>query len=484
MKLKDKGLLKTQLFYQGQWQEGDGSYSVTNPANMQPITRVSAAAERQTMLAIESAEQGLVGWRKLTAIARSELLQAWADLMLSHKDDLATIMVSEQGKPKAEALGEVVYAASFLSWFAAEGQRAYGDIIPSFKPDARILVTKQPVGVVAAITPWNFPLAMITRKAGPALAAGCSIVIKPSELTPLSAAALVELALRAGIPAGVVNLVSGDAVAIGKTLMESSKVRKISFTGSTKVGKLLMAQAAPTLKKLSLELGGNAPFIVFDDADIDKAVAGAIASKFRNSGQTCVCVNRFLVQDAIYDEFTAKFAQAIQGLKVGDGFSEGVTQGPLINHDALTKVKRHIEDAITKGGRVLTGGDRHALGGTFYQPTLITEANDKMLLAKEETFGPVAACFRFRTEAEAINLANNTQFGLAAYFYTRDIGRVWRVAEALESGIVGINEGIISTAVAPFGGIKESGVGREGSKYGLDDYLEVKYMLMGGLDDE
>jgi succinate-semialdehyde dehydrogenase/glutarate-semialdehyde dehydrogenase len=396
--------------------------------------------------------------------------------MLENLDALAERLSREQGKPLAEARGEVGYAASFLEWFAEEAKRSYGDVIPSPNPHAKIIVTREPVGVVAAITPWNFPLAMITRKAGPALAAGCTMVLKPSEETPLSAFALAVLAEKAGIPPGVFNIVSGDAVAIGGVLTESEVVRKLSFTGSTRVGKLLAKQSADTLKKLSLELGGNAPFIVFDDADIDAAVQGAMASKFRNTGQTCVCVNRFYVQDGIYDAFTRALTQAVRKMRIGD-----VEQGPLINQAALKKVEAHVADALQKGAKVLTGGKPHALGGTFYEPTVLIDASKSMLIAAEETFGPVAACFRFKTEDEAIAAANDTSFGLSAYFYTRDLARAWRVAEALESGMVGINEGILSTEVAPFGGVKQSGLGREGSKYGLDEYTELKYMMMGGL---
>jgi succinate-semialdehyde dehydrogenase/glutarate-semialdehyde dehydrogenase len=401
--------------------------------------------------------------------------------MLEHRDALAALLTREQGKPLAEARGEVGYAASFFEWFAEEAKRAYGDVIPSPNPNAKIIVTREPVGVVAAITPWNFPLAMITRKAGPALAAGCTMVLKPSEETPLSALALAVLAEKAGIPPGVFNVVSGDAVAIGGALTESDVVRKLSFTGSTRVGKLLAKQSADTLKKLSLELGGNAPFIVFDDADLDAAVQGAMASKFRNTGQTCVCVNRFYVQDGIYDAFTLALAQAARTMRVGNALQGDVEQGPLINQAALTKVEAHVADALQKGAKVLAGAKPHALGGTFYEPTVLVDATSSMLIAQEETFGPVAACFRFKTEDEVVAAANATPFGLSAYFYTRDLARAWRVGEALESGMVGINEGILSTEVAPFGGVKQSGLGREGSKYGLDEYTELKYMMMGGL---
>ncbi len=408
-------------------------------------------------------------------------MKRWGELMLEHRDALAELLTREQGKPLAEARGEVAYAASFLEWFAEEAKRMYGDVIPSPRPDSRIVVTKEPVGVVAAITPWNFPLAMITRKAGPALAAGCTMVLKPSEETPLSAFALAVLAARAGVPAGVFNVVSGDALAIGETLTASPVVRKLSFTGSTRVGKLLAKQSADTLKKLSLELGGNAPFIVFDDADLDAAVAGAMASKFRNTGQTCVCVNRFLVQDGVYDAFTRKLADAVRQLRVGNALAGEVDQGPLINAAALDKVERHVADATANGARALVGGHRHPLGGTFYAPTVLVDVAADALLADEETFGPVAACFRFHGEEDAIAMANDTPFGLSAYCYTRDLGRAWRVAGALESGMVAINDGILSTEVAPFGGVKQSGLGREGSKYGLDEYVELKYLLMAGL---
>ena len=417
----------------------------------------------------------------MTAKERGARVKRWGELMLENLDALAELLTREQGKPLAEARGEVGYAASFLEWFAEEAKRSYGDVIPSPNPTAKIIVTREPVGVVAAITPWNFPLAMITRKAGPALAAGCTMVLKPSEETPLSAFALAVLAEKAGIPPGVFNIVSGDAVAIGGVLTESEVVRKLSFTGSTRVGKLLAKQSADTLKKLSLELGGNAPFIVFDDADIDAAVQGAMASKFRNTGQTCVCVNRFYVQDGIYDAFTQALTQAVRKMRVGNALQGDVEQGPLINQAALKKVEAHVADALQKGAKVLTGGKPHALGGTFYEPTVLIDASKSMLIAAEETFGPVAACFRFKTEDEAIAAANDTPFGLSAYFYTRDLARAWRVAEALESGMVGINEGILSTEVAPFGGVKQSGLGREGSKYGLDEYTELKYMMMGGL---
>ncbi|MHC8410801.1 NAD-dependent succinate-semialdehyde dehydrogenase [Pseudomonas sp. Hz4] len=474
-------LIRNGNFIDGQWFRGGSTYSVFNPANGELITDVQKAGTEETNRAIDAAHRALPAWRTLTAKERSQKLKRWSELMLSNQKDLATLLSREQGKPLAEAMGEVVYAASFLEWFAEEAKRAYGDVIPSHKADARIIVVKEAIGVVAAITPWNFPLAMVTRKVGPALAAGCTMILKPSEETPLSAFALAVLAEQAGIPAGVFNIVSGDAVAIGGALQASSIVRKLSFTGSTRTGKLLMRQAADTLKKVSLELGGNAPFIVFDDADLDAAVKGAMASKFRNTGQTCVCVNRFFIQEGVYEAFTGKLAEAVAAMRVGSALEGETEQGPLINAAALAKVELHVGDALEKGAKLLCGGRRHALGGTFYEPTILTEANSDMLIAQDETFGPVAACFRFKDEAEVLQRANDTPYGLSAYFYSRDIGRVWRMAEGLEAGMVGINEGIISTEVAPFGGIKESGLGREGSKYGLEDYLEIKYLLMGGL---
>jgi succinate-semialdehyde dehydrogenase / glutarate-semialdehyde dehydrogenase len=481
-----EGLVNTQLwrtgsFIGGEWIRGRDTYAVVDPASGDELAKVARAGEAEARAAIDAAARAFPAWRDATAAERAAKVRRWGELMLANQRDLALIMTREQGKPLAEAMGEVVYAASFLTWFAEEARRAYGDVIPAPKPNARIVVTKEPVGVVGAITPWNFPLAMVTRKAGPALAAGCTMVLKPSEETPLSALALAVLAQEAGIPSGAFNVVSGDAPAIGGALMASKAVRKISFTGSTRTGKLLMRQAADTVKKISLELGGNAPFIVFDDADLDAAVEGAMASKFRNTGQTCVCVNRFFVQASVHDAFVEKLVKAVRALKTANGLEEGATQGPLINAAAIAKVESHVADAQKKGGQVVCGGKRHALGGTFYEPTVIVGANADMTLANDETFGPVAAVFRFDTEADAIRMANDTEFGLSAYFYARDIGRVWRVAAALESGMVGINEGIISTEVAPFGGVKESGLGREGSKYGLDEYLETKYMMMGGL---
>ncbi|NIF72969.1 NAD-dependent succinate-semialdehyde dehydrogenase [Burkholderia sp. Ap-962] len=476
--------LRTGHYIGGEWHEprgGEATYAVLNPATGETVAEVARGGAVETRHAIAAAERAWPAWRALTAKERGARVKRWGELMLEHRDALAELLTREQGKPLAEAKGEVGYAASFFEWFGEEAKRMYGDVIPSPKPNSQIVVTKEPVGVVAAITPWNFPLAMITRKAGPALAAGCTMVLKPSEETPLSAFALAVLAERAGIPAGVFNIVSGDAVAIGGALTESPVVRKLSFTGSTRVGKLLARQSADTLKKLSLELGGNAPFIVFDDADLDAAVEGAIASKFRNTGQTCVCVNRFLVQDGVYEAFTGKLAEAVRKLRVGNALAGEVDQGPLINAAALDKVERHVADATGHGARVLTGGRRHALGGTFYEPTVLAEVAADALIAEEETFGPVAACFRFSTEEQAIAAANDTPFGLSAYFYTRDLGRAWRVAGALESGMVGVNDGIISTEVAPFGGVKQSGLGREGSKYGIDEYVELKYTLMAGL---
>ncbi|WP_458734463.1 NAD-dependent succinate-semialdehyde dehydrogenase [Zobellella taiwanensis] len=474
-------LWQTGWYCNGQWRETQDHYDVVNPASGEVLARVARCSGAETEQAIAAAAVAFEDWRHTTPKERTAVLRRWSDLMLEHQDELAELMVLEQGKPLAEAKGEVAYAASFLEWFGEEAKRAGGDTIPSPRRENRLWVIKQPVGVVAAITPWNFPLAMITRKVGPAIAAGCTAVVKASSVTPLCANALAVLAERAGLPAGVLNLVSGDSGPIGEALMQSPAVRKLSFTGSTGIGKKLMAQAAGTVKKLSLELGGNAPFIVFDDADLNAAVAGAMASKFRNTGQTCVCVNRFYVQDGIYEAFVSRLAEAATALKVAEGRVEGAQQGPLITQAALDKVEEHVADALAKGGRLVCGGARHALGGTFYQPTVIADAHEQMLLAREETFGPVAACFRFRDEAEAVKRANDTPFGLAAYFYTRDLNRVFRVSEALESGMVGVNEGIISNEVAPFGGVKESGLGREGSQIGLDEFLEIKYVNLGNL---
>lgn len=472
-------LWQTGWYCDGQWRDSNQQYEVNNPASGQVLAKVAVCGTEETQAAIDAATQAFGPWRHKTAKERAAILRRWYELMMEHQDALAELMVLEQGKPLAEAKGEVAYGASFLEWFAEQAKRANGETIPSPTVDNRLWVIKQPVGVVAAITPWNFPMAMLTRKVGPALAAGCTAVVKASSDTPLCANALAVLAEQAGLPAGVLNLVSGDTAAISETLMASPDVRKLSFTGSTKVGKLLMSQAANTVKKLSLELGGNAPFIVFDDADVDAAVAGAMASKFRNTGQTCVCVNRFFVQENIYDEFVQKLAAAAQALNVADGLSEGAEQGPLINQAGLEKVEQHVSDALDKGVNLVCGGQRHALGGTFYQPTVLSDANESMMLAHEETFGPVAACFRFTSEAEVIERANDTPFGLAAYFYTQNLNRVYRVSEALESGMVGVNTGMISNEMAPFGGVKESGLGREGASMGLDEFLETKYVNLG-----
>ncbi|TWC31706.1 succinate-semialdehyde dehydrogenase/glutarate-semialdehyde dehydrogenase [Pseudomonas sp. SJZ079] len=476
-------LFRQQAFIDGQWCDAQdaSTQEIFNPANGATIGRVPNMGTAETQRAIAAATAAWPAWRARTAKERSNILKRWHALMLENADALAEILTLEQGKPLAEAKGEILYAASFIEWFAEEAKRIYGDTIPSHKGDARIVVSKEPIGVVAAITPWNFPAAMITRKAGPALAAGCPCIVKPAPETPFSALAMAALAEQAGIPAGIFNVITGDAVAIGGELTSSADVRKLSFTGSTAIGKLLMAQCAATLKKVSLELGGNAPFIVFDDADLERAVEGALIAKFRNAGQTCVCVNRFLVQDGIYDAFVSRLAERVAEFKVGDGFAAGVTQGPLINERAVAKVEDHVQDALGKGARLLCGGERHALGNGFYQPTVLADVSLEMKVAREETFGPLAAVFRFGSEAEAVQLANDTEYGLAAYCYTRDLGRAWRMSEALEYGMVGINEGLISTEVAPFGGIKSSGLGREGSKYGIEDYLEIKYTLMGGL---
>ncbi|SPA24474.1 succinate-semialdehyde dehydrogenase I, NADP-dependent [Cupriavidus taiwanensis] len=484
MQLKDTGLLRAQAYIAGNWQDADSgaTFTVTNPASGALIGTVPGMGAAETRRAIDAAQAAQAGWRRKTARERAAVLRAWYELMLANADDLALLMTTEQGKPLAEAKGEVVYAASFLEWFAEEAKRVSGDVLATPANDKRLVVVKDPVGVCAAITPWNFPLAMITRKAGPALAAGCAMVLKPAEDTPLSALALAVLAERAGVPAGLFSVITGDAIAIGGELTANPVVRKLSFTGSTEVGRILMRQSADTIKKLSLELGGNAPFIVFDDADLDAAVEGAIASKYRNAGQTCVCANRLYVHDKVYDAFAEKLVAAVAKLKVGYGVEPGVLQGPLINEDAVAKVESHIADALGKGARLLTGGKRHALGGTFFEPTVLADVTPAMRVAREETFGPLAPLFRFSTDEEAIAMANDTEFGLASYFFSRDIGRVWRVAEALEYGMVGINTGLISNEVAPFGGVKQSGLGREGSKYGLDEYLEIKYLCMGGVD--
>ena len=481
--LRDGALFREHCYIDGRWTGADSGavIEVSNPASGEILGTIPKMGAAETRRAIEAAEKAWPAWRDLLAKERATILRKWFELILENQEDLAQLMTLEQGKPLAEAKGEVVYGASFIEWFAEEAKRVYGDTIPQHQADKRIVVVKQPVGVVAAITPWNFPNAMITRKCAPALAAGCPVVIKPATQTPYSALALAELAERAGIPAGIVNVVTGAAREIGGEMTSSPIVRKLSFTGSTEVGKLLMQQCASTVKKVSMELGGNAPFIVFDDADLDAAVEGAMISKFRNTGQTCVCANRILVQDGVYDAFAAKLTEAVKALKVGPGREEGVNQGPLIDQAALEKVEEHVADATAKGATVALGGARHERGGTFYQPTVLTEVTTQMKVTREETFGPVAPLFRFNTEEEGVALANDTEFGLAAYFYARDLGRVWRVGEALESGMVGINTGLISTEVAPFGGVKESGIGREGSKYGIEEFLETKYLCMGGV---
>ena len=483
--LQDSKLFRQACYIDGEWIEaGSGrAIEVDNPATGEIIGRVPRLGAAETREAISAAARAFPAWRSKTAKERAQVLRRWFDLMMANQEDLARLMTLEQGKPLAESTGEVAYAAAFLEWFGEEAKRVYGDTIPGHQSDKRIVVIKEPVGVVACITPWNFPLAMITRKAGPAIAAGCTVVLKPASQTPFSALALAELASRAGLPKGVFNVITGSATEIGGELTSNPIVRKLSFTGSTAIGKVLMAQCATTVKKLSLELGGNAPFIVFDDADLDAAVTGAIASKYRNTGQTCVCTNRFLVQDSVYDAFSARLAAAVKGLKPASGLEPGATQGPLIDDAAVKKIEGMIADATAKGASVLVGGHRHRLGGRFFEPTILADAKPNMEIAREEAFGPVAPLFRFKTEAEAIALANDTEFGLAAYFYGRDIARVWRVAEALEYGIVGINTGLISTEVAPFGGVKESGLGREGSKYGIEEYLEVKYLCMGGIEE-
>jgi succinate-semialdehyde dehydrogenase/glutarate-semialdehyde dehydrogenase len=484
MQLKDSTLFRAQAYIDGKWTDADSkaTLDVHNPATGEKLGAVPNMGAGETRRAIAAAAAAMPAWAKQTAKERAVILRRWFDLMIASQDDLAVLMTAEQGKPLAESKGEIAYAASFIEWFGEESKRVYGDVIPGHQADKRILVLRQPIGVVAAITPWNFPAAMIARKVAPALAAGCSFVCKPASQTPYSALAMAELAARAGVPAGVLNIVTGnDAAAIGGEMTSNPTVRKLTFTGSTAVGKKLMAQSAGTLKKLSLELGGNAPFIVFEDADLDAAVQGAMASKYRNTGQTCVCANRLLVQDSVYEAFTAKLIAAVKQLRVGDGLKGPTDQGPLIDQKALAKVEEHIADARGKGATIALGGRRHALGGTFYEPTVVTNVTAQMLMAREETFGPVAPLFRFKTETEAIQMANDTEFGLAAYAYTRDLARSWRVSEALEYGIVGLNTGLISTEVAPFGGIKESGFGREGSKYGILDYMELKYVCVGGV---
>jgi len=485
LNLKDKNLFRQQCYINGSWLNADGGQSVdvTNPATGEKLGTVPKMGAEETRRAIEAAEEALEVWRTTTAHEKSRVLRRWFELMMEHKEDLSIIMTAEQGKPINESRGEINYAASYIEWFAEEARRIYGDTVPAHSNDKRIILIKQPVGVTAAVTPWNFPAAMITRKAAPALAAGCTMVIKPATATPYSALALAELGERAGIPPGALSVVTGSARAIGGELTGNPIVRKLTFTGSTDIGKKLIEQCAATVKKTSMELGGNAPFIVFDDADLDAAVQGAIESKFRNTGQTCVCTNRILVQDGVYDTFAEKLARAVNRLKVGNGMEEDTEQGPLIDTAAMGKVQELIQDALDKGGRLLTGGKPHALGGSFFEPTVMAEVTTAMKVAKEETFGPFAPLFRFKSEQEAVRMANDTEFGLASYFYTRDVGRIFRVTEALEYGIVGINAGLISTAVAPFGGVKESGFGREGSKYGIEDYLEVKYLCMGGIKD-
>ncbi|MFS2207818.1 NAD-dependent succinate-semialdehyde dehydrogenase [Variovorax sp. Varisp36] len=480
--LNDPTLLKTDALIAGEWTKGASRFDVNDPATGLKLVDVANLTRADAELAIAAADKALAAWRGKTGKERSIVLRKWFDLLTANTEDLGRLMTAEQGKPFAEAKGEVAYAASFVEWFAEEAKRVNGEVLPQFDNNRRLLVMKQAIGVCAAITPWNFPLAMITRKVAPALAAGCTVVIKPAELTPLTALAAAELAVRAGIPAGVLNVLTADSansIAIGKALCESDVVRHLSFTGSTEVGRILMSQCAPTVKKLSLELGGNAPFLVFDDADVDSAVDGAMASKYRNAGQTCVCANRLYVQDGIYDAFVEKFAAKVKALKVGNGFEDGVVQGPLIEDAALDKVQRHVDDAVAKGGKVLAGG--HRMQGQFFEPTVVAEATSDMLCAREETFGPFAPVFRFKTEQDGIDAANNTEFGLASYFYTRDVGRIFRVAEALEYGMVGINAGVIATEHVPFGGVKQSGLGREGSHHGMDDYVEIKYLCLGDI---
>ena len=481
--LKDPALLRQQCYVDGRWVDADGGKTITvvNPATGRAVGTAPECGGAETRRAIEAANRAWPAWRAKTARERAVILRKWNDLMLANVDDLALILTTEQGKPLAESRGEITIGAAYVEWFAEEARRVYGDVIPTIGNDRRLVVIKEPVGVCAAITPWNFPSSMITRKVSPALAAGCTVVIKPAEATPYSALALAELAHRAGFPPGVLNVITGDAPAIGGEMCANPTVRKLSFTGSTEVGRLLMKQVAPTIKKISLELGGNAPFIVFDDADLDAAAEGAMVSKYRNSGQTCVCANRLFVQERVYDAFAAKLAEKVKALKVGPGTEAGVTQGPLINADALAKVEQHVGDATRRGARVVVGGKRSALGGNFYEPTLLANVNAEMQIFREETFGPVAPLIRFKTDDEVVELANRTEFGLASYFYSRDIGRIWRVAERLEYGMVGVNTGLITTEVAPFGGVKQSGLGREGSKYGIEEYVEVKYVAFGGI---
>jgi succinate-semialdehyde dehydrogenase/glutarate-semialdehyde dehydrogenase len=483
MKLRDSSLFRQQAYIAGVWTDADNEQrlNVNNPATGEILGQVPKMGAAETRRAIEAAEQALPAWRALTAKDRATILRRWFDLIMANQDDLACLMTLEQGKPLAEAKGEIAYAASFIEWFAEEGKRVYGDIIPGHQPDKRLLVIKQPIGVTAAITPWNFPCAMITRKVGPALAAGCTMVIKPASQTPFSALALAELATRAGIPEGVLSVVTGSAAQIGAELTGNPIIRKLSFTGSTEIGRQLMAECAQDIKKVSLELGGNSPFIVFEDADLDAAVEGALLSKYRNAGQTCVCANRLYIHDSVYDAFADKLQTAVSKLRLGNGLDDGITTGPLIDEKAVLKVQEHITDAVSQGARVIQGGSPHALGGNFFEPTILVDVPKTALVAREETFGPLAPLFRFSSEADVIAQANDTEFGLAAYFFARDLSRVFRVAEALEYGIIGINTGIISTETAPFGGMKASGLGREGSKYGIDDYLEIKYMCLGGI---
>lgn len=484
MKLKNPSLFQQRCFVDGAWIDADrkGTLRVHNPATSEEIGSVPDLGVSETRKAVEAASEAYPSWKAKTAKERAEILRKWAQLMLANQEDLAVLMTIEQGKPLSESRGEISYAASFIEWFSEEGKRVYGDTIPAPLPDRRILVLKEPIGVCAAITPWNFPSAMITRKAGAALAVGCTLVVKPAEQTPFSALALAALSEEAGVPKGVFNVITGKPEVIGAELTQNPVVRKLSFTGSTEVGKLLMKQCSGTVKRVSLELGGNAPFIVFEDADLDTSVEGAIASKFRNSGQTCICSNRFFVQEKVYEPFAKKLASEVSKLKVGNGLEPGVQQGPLIDRDAVQKVERHIADAVQKGAKIVVGGGRHPLGGTFFEPTVLTEVSTDMVIAQEETFGPVAPLLRFTTEKEAVELANRTRYGLASYLYTRDVGRVLRVSEALEYGMVGVNAGIISAENAPFGGMKESGIGREGSKYGIEEFLEVKYVCLGGVD--
>ena len=483
MKLSDSKLFRQQCYVNGQWADADSgeTIDVTNPVDNSVIGTIPKMGAAETRRAIEAAEVAQKEWRKLTGKERAAILRKWFDLMMQHQEDLAILMTTEQGKPLAESRGEIAYAAAFIEWFAEEGKRIYGDTIPGHTRDTRIIVMKEPIGVTAAITPWNFPAAMITRKAGPALAAGCSMVVKPATSTPYSALAMAELAARAGVPAGVLSVVTGSSSEIGAEITSNPIVRKLTFTGSTEVGRQLMAESAQNIKKVSMELGGNAPFMVFDDADLDAAVEGAMASKYRNTGQTCVCANRILVQDGVYDAFTEKLAAAVRKLKVSDGLEDGAQQGPLIDMSAVEKIEEHIADAVSKGAKIIVGGERHELGGTFFQPTVLVDVTPDMKVTHEETFGPLAPIFRFGSDDEGIAMANDTEFGLAAYFYASDLRRVWKVSEGLESGIVGVNTGLISTEVAPFGGVKESGVGREGSKYGIEDYIEIKYVCLGGM---